>query len=144
MWMNVLPVCIFVHHVCAWCLQRSGEGLGLPGSGVRDDGKPPITVDAGNGDLESSECSYSLSSLSDPQNRLFKTTTVTWYWYSHTWEAETGRSQVQGQLGLLVRPYLRRKHTNNNKQINCQVPNLSPTKLNHCLKHSFWRRSPPI
>lgn len=33
--MGVLVECIFVHHVCASCLQRSEEGIGSTGTGVK-------------------------------------------------------------------------------------------------------------
>lgn len=28
--MTVLPECMSVHHFCAWCPQRSEEGIGSP------------------------------------------------------------------------------------------------------------------
>lgn len=34
--MSTLHACMFVHHVCAWCLQRSEEGIRYPGSGPMD------------------------------------------------------------------------------------------------------------
>lgn len=39
--MNVLSVCIFVHHMHAWCSQRSEEVIILLGDGVIDICKPP-------------------------------------------------------------------------------------------------------
>lgn len=33
-WMGVLPECISVHQVCAWCLRRPEEDPGFPGTGV--------------------------------------------------------------------------------------------------------------
>ena len=41
MLMNVLPACVPVSHVCAWCLWRSEEGIGSPETGVTDDCEPP-------------------------------------------------------------------------------------------------------
>lgn len=32
--MNVLPICVSVHHICAWYPQRSKEGTSSPGTGV--------------------------------------------------------------------------------------------------------------
>lgn len=32
--MNVLPLCVSVHHICAWYPQRSKEGTSSPGTGV--------------------------------------------------------------------------------------------------------------
>lgn len=32
---SVLPVGMYVHHVCAGCLRRPEEGIELPGTGVR-------------------------------------------------------------------------------------------------------------
>lgn len=37
--MYVLPVCIYVHHLCAWCLSVSKEGIGS-GAGVAYGGEP--------------------------------------------------------------------------------------------------------
>lgn len=39
--MNVLPVCLYVYHMHAWCSQRSEEVIILPGDGVIDICKPP-------------------------------------------------------------------------------------------------------
>ena len=36
MCMNVFPACMYVHHGCAWCLQRPEEGVRLPGTEVTD------------------------------------------------------------------------------------------------------------
>lgn len=30
----ILPACMYVNHVYAWCPQRSDEGVGSPGTGV--------------------------------------------------------------------------------------------------------------
>ena len=35
-YVSVLPACISVQHVHAWCLQRPEEGVGSPRSGVND------------------------------------------------------------------------------------------------------------
>ena len=35
MCMSVLPVCIYIHHMCVWCLQKPEECLGYPGARVR-------------------------------------------------------------------------------------------------------------
>lgn len=34
--MSVLSVCMYVYQLCAWCLQRSEEGLGSLVNGVMD------------------------------------------------------------------------------------------------------------
>jgi hypothetical protein len=34
--MGVLPACASVQNVCAWCLQRSKEGIKYPETGVMD------------------------------------------------------------------------------------------------------------
>lgn len=39
--MSVVTAHIYVHHMHAWCLQRSEEGVRTPGTGVRDGCKPP-------------------------------------------------------------------------------------------------------
>jgi hypothetical protein len=36
MYMNVLPACIYMHNVCAWCPQRPMKALDPPGAGVID------------------------------------------------------------------------------------------------------------
>jgi hypothetical protein len=43
MCMNVLPPCMYVHHMHAWCPQRPEEGIECPETGFIDD-----YVDAGN------------------------------------------------------------------------------------------------
>lgn len=35
----ILPVCICVCHMCAWCLQKSEEVVGYPGTEVTIDGR---------------------------------------------------------------------------------------------------------
>lgn len=35
--MSILPACLYVHYLCAWCLQRPKEVVGSPGTGVTDD-----------------------------------------------------------------------------------------------------------
>lgn len=30
MCISVLPGHIYMHHICAWCLQRPGKGIGFP------------------------------------------------------------------------------------------------------------------
>lgn len=34
-------VCVYVHHVRAWCRRRSEKSVGPPGTGVTDGGEPP-------------------------------------------------------------------------------------------------------
>lgn len=41
MYMNILPVCIYVHHVYFWGLQRSAEGIGSSGAGVMNGCETP-------------------------------------------------------------------------------------------------------
>ena len=36
-----LPACMYVYHVCAWCLWRPEEGIRSPGTGVTDGCEPP-------------------------------------------------------------------------------------------------------
>ena len=36
MYMSVLSGCMYVHHMCAWCLRRPEEGVGSPGTGAMD------------------------------------------------------------------------------------------------------------
>lgn len=36
----VLPLFIYVYHMCAWCLQRAEEHAKSPGAGVTDDWEP--------------------------------------------------------------------------------------------------------
>jgi hypothetical protein len=36
----VLPVYMYVHHICTWCLWRSKERIGYPGTGVKDGCEP--------------------------------------------------------------------------------------------------------
>jgi hypothetical protein len=38
---SILYECIFVHHMCAWCPQKSEEGIGPPRTRVKNGGKPP-------------------------------------------------------------------------------------------------------
>ena len=33
MYMSILPACMSVHHVCAWCLWRSEDDVGSSGAG---------------------------------------------------------------------------------------------------------------
>ena len=40
MHVSVLPACIYVYLVCAWCLQSSGECISWPGTRVRAGSKP--------------------------------------------------------------------------------------------------------
>lgn len=40
MCMDILPVCIYGHHVCAWCLRRP-ESVGSPRMGVSAGFEPP-------------------------------------------------------------------------------------------------------
>lgn len=35
MLMNILPTCMAMYHVYAWCPQRPGEGIGYPESGIQ-------------------------------------------------------------------------------------------------------------
>jgi hypothetical protein len=35
---DVLPASMYVHHVCAWCPQRSERGIGSSETGVTDGG----------------------------------------------------------------------------------------------------------
>lgn len=39
--MTVLPACISVYHMHAWCPQRSEEGIRSPGTGVPDNCELP-------------------------------------------------------------------------------------------------------
>ena len=39
--MAVLPSCISVHHLCAWCPWKSKLGIRSPGTGVADGCEPP-------------------------------------------------------------------------------------------------------
>lgn len=41
MCINVLPSCVYVQHVCAWCPRRSEEGVGYPRPGLMDNCEPP-------------------------------------------------------------------------------------------------------
>jgi hypothetical protein len=43
MCMSVLPACMYVYHVCTWCLwgSESEEGIRFPGTGVTGDCGPP-------------------------------------------------------------------------------------------------------
>lgn len=41
--MGVLPTCVLMYHVCAWCSQRSAKGLGSPRTKVTD-GYEPLQV----------------------------------------------------------------------------------------------------
>ena len=34
--MSILPACMCMHHVHAWCLQRPGQGVRSPGTGVME------------------------------------------------------------------------------------------------------------
>ena len=34
--MSVLPACMYVYHMYAWCQWRPEEGIGSPGTGVLD------------------------------------------------------------------------------------------------------------
>ena len=34
--MCILPACVFVHYMCAWCPQRPEEGIRVPKIGVID------------------------------------------------------------------------------------------------------------
>lgn len=34
--MGILSVCMSVHHLCAWYIQRLEEGIAFPGTGVTD------------------------------------------------------------------------------------------------------------
>lgn len=36
---NISPICIYLHHVCVWCLWTLEEDLGSPGTGVIDSGE---------------------------------------------------------------------------------------------------------
>jgi hypothetical protein len=38
--LSVLPACMYVHHVCAWCLQKSEGDVGFSGVEVVDDLEP--------------------------------------------------------------------------------------------------------
>lgn len=38
---SVLPVCMYVHHVHVWCLQRSGEGIRASGTEGTNSCEPP-------------------------------------------------------------------------------------------------------
>ena len=40
MHVNVLSAYMFVHHMCAECLQRLEKGIGFPGTGVTDGYEP--------------------------------------------------------------------------------------------------------
>jgi hypothetical protein len=40
MLMGILLACMFVCHICAWCLKRLEEGIKSPGTGVTDDCEP--------------------------------------------------------------------------------------------------------
>lgn len=37
--MTAFPVCMSLHHVCAWCLCTSEKSLDPPGTGVTGDGR---------------------------------------------------------------------------------------------------------
>ena len=39
--MGILHVCMYVHHMCAWCQRRSEEGIRSPGTGVMDSCEAP-------------------------------------------------------------------------------------------------------
>lgn len=36
---GILPACVFVHHMCAWNLQRPEEGTRSPGAGIKESGE---------------------------------------------------------------------------------------------------------
>ena len=40
--MSVLPVYMYVHRIYAWYPRKPEEGVGFPGTGVKDSGKPPV------------------------------------------------------------------------------------------------------
>ena len=42
--MNVLPTCLFVYHMYAWCPQRSDEGARFPGAGEGNGCEPTMWV----------------------------------------------------------------------------------------------------
>jgi hypothetical protein len=35
---------MYIHHICTWCLWRSEEGAGSPGTGVSDGCELPILI----------------------------------------------------------------------------------------------------
>lgn len=63
----VLPVCMSVHHVCAWCLQRPGEGIRSSGTGFTDGcGSPCRCWESNLGSLQEQpvrHCKWSRSGL---------------------------------------------------------------------------------
>jgi hypothetical protein len=38
---TVLLTCMYVYHVCPWCLQKSEEGIGFSSTGLVDGREPP-------------------------------------------------------------------------------------------------------
>lgn len=60
---SVLPVCMYVHHMHAWCLQRSGEGIRASGTEGTNSCEPPWAgTEQGSSEVSSLQ-SYHLSSL---------------------------------------------------------------------------------
>lgn len=43
-----LSVCIYVHYMCIWCIQRSEEGIVYSGIGAEDGCELKMDVDTGN------------------------------------------------------------------------------------------------
>lgn len=68
--MNILPVCICVHHVHFWGLQRSAEGIGSSGAGVMNGCETPHVALVLH---KSSKCSKPPSHLSNPSSVIFRT-----------------------------------------------------------------------
>lgn len=51
--MSVLPACIYVYQLHAWCLTRSEEGIRASGTGRLDDCEPPCGSSLATGTLSS-------------------------------------------------------------------------------------------
>lgn len=43
-YVNILPVCMYVHYVCFWCHIGQKRGIESPGTGVTDGCKPPLIL----------------------------------------------------------------------------------------------------
>jgi hypothetical protein len=73
MCLSVLPACMYVYYVCAWCPQRSEESIGSPGTGIIDGWELP-SIGVGNRTwvlCKSSKGSQLLRYLSSPSTLFF-------------------------------------------------------------------------
>lgn len=61
---GVLSACLYVHYVHAWCLWRSEEGIGSPGTGIMDGCETLYGYWGSDQDPRSNKCCQTPSLLS--------------------------------------------------------------------------------